>query len=99
MDLSRLPLAELQQLLARLPDEIERRRAHERQQVFEELAALARARGFALEDLLKRPEFHVPEPSTTSMAPRRTAPIKYRHPLQRDLTWAGRGKRPRWINA
>ena len=25
--------------------------------------------------------------------------LKYRHPQQCDLTWTGRGKRPRWVMA
>lgn len=30
---------------------------------------------------------------------RRPAPIKYRHPDDSSLTWAGRGKRPLWLQA
>jgi DNA-binding protein H-NS len=100
MDISRTPLAELLQLLDALPAEIDRRRSLERDRVMEELSALARARGFVLEDLVGKP---TPLPAVTPAMPtlrrRRSPPVKYRHPRQYDLTWTGRGKRPRWVMA
>lgn len=101
IEISQLPTADLQQLLVALPEEIEKRRAQERALVREELAALARARGFNLEDLLASPEF-TGEPAAMAdpgRTQRRPAPVKYRHPLQAELAWSGRGKTPRWINA
>lgn len=101
IEISELPLAHLQQLLVALPEEIEKRRAQERALVREELAALARARGFKLDDLLVSRDFSG-EPSATVAesfrSQRRPAPVKFRHPLQADLAWSGRGKTPRWIN-
>lgn len=52
IDLSRIPSSELLQLQQEIPAEIERRRSLERERVMEELSALARARGFVLEDLI-----------------------------------------------
>jgi hypothetical protein len=51
IDLTRTPLSELLQMQEQLPAEIQRRRSLEREQVMKELSALARARGFVLEDL------------------------------------------------
>ncbi len=101
MDISRMALAELQQLLQVLPKEIEKRRAQQRASVKEELTALARARGFKLEDILASPEFknqpgaQVAEPGSSCRPP---VPVKYRHPFQAELAWSGRGKTPRWVD-
>lgn len=120
MDITRIPLSELLQLQQQLPVEIERRRSMERDRVMEELSALARARGFVLEDLIggkvvaeisqitaapNPASLPSPRPYTASLPQlpqgrkRRSPPVKYRHPQQCDLTWTGRGKRPRWVMA
>ena len=101
MDISRMASAELQQLLQVLPTEIERRRAQQLALVKEELVALARARGFKLEEILSLPEFNgqpvvqVAEPVPPHRPP---VPVKYRHPLHAELAWTGRGKTPRWVD-
>ena len=99
MDLSRLSLAELKHLHAILPDEIEKRQMQEPAHVIEELGALARARGFVLEDLVRVLE----KPGGGSpMAPivqRRPAPVKFRHPFNSELTWSGRGRQQKWVVA
>ena len=99
MDTSSVPLADLQHLLAILPGEIEKRRAEERERVIEELAALAQARGFALEDLIRRPENKTKDIGAPVVVRRPRAMVKYRHPLKRDLAWTGRGRQPRWVAA
>lgn len=102
MDISQMALADLQNLLQSLPREIEKRRAQQLALVKEELAALARARGFKLEDILASPEFngepdaHILKPAPS---PRPPVPVKYRHPVHADLAWSGRGKTPRWVTA
>lgn len=56
--------------------------------------ALAAARkaaadhGFNLENLIGT--------KPTGSAPRKVAP-KYRHPTEPEKTWAGRGRRPKWL--
>ena len=101
MDISRMTLADLQNLLQVLPNEIEKRRIQQLALVKEELAALARARGFKLEDILALPEFNR-QPGAPMAEPvpshRSSVPVKYRHPLHADLAWSGRGKTPRWVN-
>lgn len=106
MDITNMTLTELQQMVTSLHEEIDKRKAQERERVIEELSALARARGFTLADLLAT---ITPGGATGNSAearkypilpPRRPpAPIKYRHPFQKDLTWTGRGNTPRWVHA
>jgi DNA-binding protein H-NS len=99
IDLARIPQEELQWLLTGIPKEIERRRALERARVIEELAALARARGFVLQDLLRDAAFKTEDVSTPVVVPRGPAPIKFRHPFNAELTWSGRGKQTKWVVA
>jgi DNA-binding protein H-NS len=66
----------------------------------EEFAALARARGGAIYDVVWRTHGHASPPKRgTSKRIRRPALVKFRHPEQKDLTWTGRGKTPTWVNA
>ena len=103
IELSKLSLAELQHLLSVLPEEIEQRTL-ERAQVLEELAALAKARGFELAELMRCPEGRGDAFASTVVAkpraaPRGPAPVKFRHPLQAEQAWTGRGLQPRWVAA
>jgi len=95
MDISRLVLADLRHLSSILPAEIEKRLVLERERVIEELAALARARGFTLEELVR--SLHAKNCGEHVVAQRRPARTKYQHPLDGGLTWSGRGKQPKWI--
>jgi DNA-binding protein H-NS len=99
IDLARIPLEELQWLLTGIPKEIERRHALERARVVEELAALARARGFVLQDLLRDPAFKNEEVPVPTVVQRRPAPVKFRHPFNAELTWSGRGRQTKWVVA
>ena len=99
MDISHFPLADLQHLLAILPEEIEKRRTEERERVVEELAALARARGFDLQDLMRKSERKTEDVNAPIVVRRTPATVKYRHPLKCDLAWSGRGRQPRWVAA
>jgi len=103
IELSKLSPAEFQHLLTILPEEIERRTL-EREHVIEELAALAKARGFELEELMRCPDepddkLASPAVATRRSAPRGAAPVKFRHPLQAEQTWTGRGRQPKWVAA
>lgn len=87
LDLNSLSLAELKQLqkdVARaLAGFEDRRRADARAA----LEAQAKALGFTLADF-------VGEPSKRTRAP---AEAKYRHPENAEVTWSGRGRKPRWF--
>lgn len=90
MDLSELSVAELNQLLADIPKEIARREKGEKARIRKELAALAAANGYSLEELLV---------DTGEKSKRAGKPVaaKYRHPDEPTLTWSGRGRQPKWV--
>jgi DNA-binding protein H-NS len=93
---SPLNLAELQQAQKQLIHEMENRLEKERDRLFEEFAALARARGIAIHDVVQRMHARTqPAKCGTARRVRRPAPIKFRHPEQLEPTWTGRGKTPR----
>ena len=91
MAIACLPPTELLQLLASLPQEIERRRA-ERDRVLEELAALPPQflrRSCSLLATHQSQRFHRP-----TARRRRSVPVQFRHPQKHDLTRTDRGKPP-----
>ncbi len=90
MDISILSLSELKSLQAALPVEIARREKLERVEALKALEALAEERGFKLADLVEGKQS---APAKT----RGPVAIKYRHPENAELTWTGRGRKPRWI--
>lgn len=87
-------LAETQQQIA---VEMGLRREQERMLLIEELNALARARGFNLADALPAVMRMTDPESEKTKRVRKPVAVKYRHPTQTELTWAGRGKSPRWV--
>lgn len=94
-----MTLPELEQLQGAINQEIKNRRDQEREHIMEEFAALARARGFDLSELIRsRASQTTAHGKVNKKTNHRPAKVKFRHPIQRELTWAGRGKTPRWIN-
>ena len=89
MDLSRLSVAELNALQADITREIARRRKSEADSLVNEFRKRAAELGLSVEDLV----------SGKSGAKRGKVAVKYRHPDDANLTWTGRGKRPRWVDA
>ena len=92
MDLSTLTIAEMQDLVARLPAEIDRRKAEEKQKVLEQMSALASSHGFSLDELVNKKVA-----GKKSAGGRKTVAVKYRHPANPDNTWTGRGRKPLWV--
>jgi len=90
IDLSKLSIPELQDLARDVEQEIVTRREQERERVLAQMRELADSIGMSLEDLLKQ--------ERGRGAASGAAAVKYRHPENAALTWAGRGKRPQWIN-
>lgn len=88
IDLISLSLPELCELERLIPREIRRRRAEERQKVRKEVEAFIRAKGYSMEDLQVGT---VARKSSGAIAP------KYRHPRLPNLTWTGRGRKPKWV--
>lgn len=89
IDLSKLSLEELQALAKDIEQEIVSRREQERERVLAQMRELADSIGMSLEDLLRQERGRARVPAA--------AVVRYRHPENAALTWAGRGKRPQWI--
>ena len=71
MDLSTLSVAQLRDLQQRIPAELKQRETQEKDMVLNEVRAFAKARGYAIEDLLTK-EAKVKAPSTNKVK------VKYR---------------------
>ena len=93
MDLSALSLAELRNLQQLIPAEMKRREAQEKIDALNEVRALAKAKGFSLEDLLGK------EAKVAKVRSGGVVKVKYRHPNDGGLEWTGRGRRPKWVEA
>jgi len=92
MDISTLSVAQLRDLQQQIPAEIKRREAQEKVNVLNELRAIAKTRGYAIEDLLGK-EVKVKTPTGNKVK------VKYRHPENVELEWTGRGRKPKWVEA
>jgi len=92
MDLSTLSAAQLRDLQQLIPAELKRREAQEKDLVLNEVRAFAKARGYAIEDLL------VKEVKVKASAVNKVK-VKYRHPENTALEWTGRGRKPKWVEA
>lgn len=92
MDLSNLTVSELRDLQQQIPAEIKRREAQEKINILNEVRAFAKARGYAIEDLIAK-DAKVKSPSGIKVK------IKYRHPESPELEWTGRGRKPKWVEA
>ncbi|GHC38974.1 MULTISPECIES: H-NS family nucleoid-associated regulatory protein [Gemmobacter] len=88
INLDAFSLSELKQLEKSVAKAIasfeDRRKAEARAKVDE----LARELGYSFEALAE----------AATARKRAPAAAKYRHPENADLTWSGRGRKPRWIN-
>lgn len=93
MDLSALSLAELRDLQQQIPAELKRRESAEKANVLNEVRAFAKARGFAIEDLLGK------EVKVKAAGGGGKVKVKYRHPQNAELEWTGRGRKPKWVEA
>lgn len=87
IDLSKYAIPDLQSLKKQIDKEIESRRQRERDDAVKQIRAIADKAGFSLDELV-----------TTKRGRRRSsAPVKYRDPQNASRTWAGRGRKPRWL--
>ena len=93
MDLSTLSVIQLRDLLQQIPQELKRREAQDKINILNEVRAFAKARGYAIEDLLGK-EVKVKSPVAGNKVK-----VKYRHPADSTLEWTGRGRKPKWVEA
>ncbi len=92
MDLSSLSIIQLRDLEQQIPLEIKRREALDKQNILNEVRAFAKARGYAIEELLAK---DIKVKSTTG----NKVKVKYRHPQNPEQEWTGRGRRPKWVES
>jgi DNA-binding protein H-NS len=92
MDLSTLSVSQLRDLQQQIPAELKRREAQEKINILNEVRAFAKARGYAIEDLIGK-DAKVKVPSSNKVK------VKYRHPENNELEWTGRGRKPKWVEA
>ncbi|MDR0233546.1 MAG: H-NS histone family protein [Zoogloeaceae bacterium] len=90
MDVSQLSLMELKALERQIPREIRRRAAEEKSHVRRKLEKLAQENGFTLAELMEGGR-------TVSRKEGKKSTAKYRHPQLANLSWSGRGRKPRWV--
>ena len=93
MDLSTMTVAQLNDLLQKIPAEIKRRAAKEKTEVLKELKKVAERHGYSLDQLLGK-EAKVRGPKSGA-----TVAVKYRHPQDSSQQWTGRGRQPKWVQA
>lgn len=91
MDISQLSLMELKSLERQIPREIRRRAAEEKGNVRRKLEKLAQENGFTLSELMEGGRV-ITRKSVKGVA-------KYRHPQLANLSWSGRGRKPRWVES
>lgn len=89
IDLSQLTLEELRRLQKDVEKAISTFRDRQIQAAREELEALAREKGFTLNEVVGAP----------GRKTRKVSAAKYRNPENPKLTWSGYGRRPRWVIA
>ena len=88
MQLEKLSLKELRDLQAKVSKAIFYFEKKRKAEALSELKALARSKGFSLEEILE--EINSKKAKVPSAA-------KYVDPSDPDHSWSGRGRRPKWI--
>ena len=94
MNISKLSSTELRALLKRIPVELNKRARQEKSRLLKEIAQIAAKRGFSLKELVGKASRPV---KSTKKRARKPVAVKYRHPQDTNLTWTGRGRKPRWV--
>lgn len=92
MDISTLAISELKSLLEKIPAEIKRREKSEKARLRKELEEFALKNGYSLDELLG-------EAAEKANKLKKPVAVKFRHPQEGDLTWTGRGRQPKWVEA
>jgi DNA-binding protein H-NS len=91
MDLNTLSLEELQQLRTDVEKAIATVEIRRKKEAYDAVRAAAAQFGMSLDDLIG-------EQPTKGKGKSKTVGVpKYAHPENPDLTWTGRGRRPKWV--
>lgn len=94
VDLTGFTVAELRALSEEVKNQLAKAEEDERRQAFEAIVEAAKKVGLAPKDLLRRYGHDGPAPA----APKEASAAAYRNPENPAETWAGRGRKPRWVN-
>ncbi|TVS04656.1 MAG: H-NS histone family protein [Rhodobacteraceae bacterium] len=87
LDLNALSLTELKKLHKDVTKAIESFEERQRKAVLAELDALARERGFTIEQVV----------GVAPASTRKPVAPKYANPAAPSQTWSGRGRKPKWV--
>lgn len=92
MDLSKLNLAELKDLLAQSAVELKNREKSDINAARTEINAIAQRLGISLKDLIGAGE-------STGKVRKQTGKVavQYRNPSDASQAWTGRGRQPKWV--
>lgn len=86
MNIDELDLKQLKELRGQVEKAITGYEDKRRREAVEAVKSVAQEHGFALADLMK-------EAATA----RKKSDPKYAHPENPDMTWTGRGRKPKWV--
>ena len=86
-NLEKMPFAELLALRDEIDEVIDARKNEEKVALRQQLADMAREKGFNLDEVVGR------------SVKRSAVDVKYRDPDNPENTWTGRGRMPRWMSA
>ena len=86
-NLEKFSYSELVELRAEIDAVMVQKQAEEKAALKQQLADMAKEKGFDLDDVLGRSR------------KRGAVPVKYRDPKNPENTWTGRGRMPRWLAA
>lgn len=91
VDLNDLSIEELEQVVSKARQLIEKRREEAVAQARADIERIAASTGYSVEDLLGRGK------ARARPTARKAVADKYRNPRDPSQAWSGRGKRPRWL--
>ena len=99
--LAKMNYSELLELRKRVDEAIELCYSHERRKLTESLSGIAKLIGVDVKTAAPK---SAPKPAPKSSQVKRRSPLKgkkvkpkYQNPQNREQTWTGRGRQPRWL--
>lgn len=98
-NLAQMSVKELTALRTRVDDAIAKQKNRNRKDALAKLKAVASETGFSLEELLGEGGAKRGRKAKSADGRRRPVPAKYAHPTEPGLTWTGRGRTPKWVEA
>jgi DNA-binding protein H-NS len=94
MDVSKLTLAGLKDLLVRVGEEMKNREKSDLDAARNEINAIAQRMGLSLKDLMSTHDSKGKVRKQTSKVA-----AQYRNPQDASQEWTGRGRQPKWVKA